>query len=80
MKRVCSYSCVSRSGAGIVGTYNYSYVTFNRDSLCNGVMRNIAAYVHDHNIPWDPFNIELIVKVKAQTEPKLPNSLSDFLK
>jgi hypothetical protein len=36
-------------------------------------MHNISAYVHDHNIPWDPFNVELIVKakqVKAQKESK----------
>jgi hypothetical protein len=42
--------------------------TFDRDELMSHIMSDIAQFVFETHVPWDPFNIELIVA--AQKEPK----------
>lgn len=70
-----NYTCVSKSGALLRGIY---IDELQRDSevISRLVMHEIAQVVHETGMPWDPFNIELIVKkVRAQSEPKPYKSL-----
>lgn len=40
-----------------------------RDELMHRIMHEISETIYITKMPWDPFNIELVVK--AQPEPKL---------
>jgi hypothetical protein len=54
------------------GDYHFlRYVTtlVERDELIHQIMIDISKTVYITKMPWDPFNIKLVVK--AQPEPKL---------
>ncbi len=63
------YSCVSKSGHAVTGRVNLQS-QLTRDELTSEVLSRVAHIAFDAQIPWDPFNIELIIKVQAQSEPK----------
>ena len=65
MKRYL-YICLSKSGGRIWGTYSSEQT--DRDYVTDAVLFRVSQVAVEANIPWDPFNLELLVK--AQNEPK----------
>jgi len=63
------FTCASKTGEMIVGRYEYHTPKFNRDELMQRIMGTLAEYVTNRKIPWDPFNIELIVKAQKESKP-----------
>jgi hypothetical protein len=61
------YSCCSRSGVCIQGVCVINGA-MTRDELTSDILGRVAKVVETSHVPWDPFNIELIVR--AQSEPK----------
>lgn len=62
-----NYTCVSKSGGCLRGVW-IDEIDRDIDSVNKAIMSEIAQVVYISEIPWDPFNIELIVQ--AQIEPK----------
>ena len=47
----------------------YTSEQTDRDYICDNVLFLAARLAGETHLPWDPFNLELVVK--AQHEPKL---------
>ena len=66
------YVITSKSGGQIRGIINYfpeeKWTPHARDIITQRILSNVAVYIQNHKLPWDPFNIELVVK--AHPEPK----------
>lgn len=59
--------CTTKNGSCVHGVLVYTK-KFDRDQIAQRIMGEVAQFVQKTNTPWDPFNIELVVK--AQKEPK----------
>jgi len=60
------YLCVCKNGVEISGIHVTEQT--DRDYITDAVLLKVSQTVVETNIPWDPFNIQLLVK--AQNEPK----------
>jgi hypothetical protein len=69
-----NYRCISRTGTKI-GGYFFSDVSIttadDREEVMRFAMTEVAeqAYLTQNKVPWDPFNIQLIVKAQNEPEP-----------
>jgi hypothetical protein len=60
------YQCRNRSGVRLKG--NFSSEQTDRDYVVDNVLFAVAKTAGTMGLPWDPFNLTLIVE--AQPEPK----------
>lgn len=65
--RLYQYVCFSRTGGCQRGN-GETTLEIGSDEMIHSLLNEISEIVHVVNLPWDPFNIELIVK--ALPEPK----------
>lgn len=65
--RIYNYYCVSKTGGCQRGS-GETTLTVGSDEHIRTLLKEIAEIVMVVGIPWDPFNIELVVK--ALPEPK----------
>ena len=65
--RLYQYVCFSRTG-GCQRANGETTLEIGSDEMIHSLLNEISEIVHVVNLPWDPFNIELIVK--ALPEPK----------
>ena len=65
MKRY-RYLCICKNGVEVSGIYRSEQT--DRDYITDAVLLKVSQTVVESKVPWDPFNIQLLVK--AQNEPK----------
>lgn len=65
--RIYNYYCISRTGGCQRGN-GETTSEIGSDEMIHSLLHEISAIVHTVGMPWDPFNLELIVQ--ALPEPK----------
>jgi len=66
--RVYLYACTSKSGTSVTGRVIDSNEHINLDAITRAALQGSAELSCKAGQPWDPFNVELVVR--AQNEPK----------